>query len=277
MSESLFLLSGDGTLKTMTPSSFVTEDEFQSLLERFPALLTDATFGEAVARRWALVRREMGVADSELGGGRWSLDHLFLDQDGIPTLVEVKRASDTRVRREVVAQMLDYAANAVSWWRTEELAHHFAATCERNGISTSQALSELLSTPDPNEESFWKAVQANLKSGRIRLVFVADLIPPELQRIVEFLNEQMNPAVVAAIELRPYQSGADRLIAPRIIGQTQKAQAAKLVSVETERLSTGEWLARNQDGLGCSQWVCRQIYWLSLEARGFGGSEQGWR
>jgi len=56
-------------------------------------------------------------------GGAWRrrwdladgvLDHLLLDQDGIPTFVECKRASDTRIRREVVAQMLDYAATALS-------------------------------------------------------------------------------------------------------------------------------------------------------------------
>src|SRR4051794_12230288 len=41
------------------------------------------------------------------GSSRWSLDHLFVDQEGVPTLVEVKRSSDTRARREVVAQMLD--------------------------------------------------------------------------------------------------------------------------------------------------------------------------
>lgn len=41
---------------------------------------------------------------------RWSLDHLVVDQDAVPTFVEVKRASDTRARREVMAQMLDYAA-----------------------------------------------------------------------------------------------------------------------------------------------------------------------
>jgi hypothetical protein len=36
-----------------------------------------------------------------------------LDQDAILTIVEVKRSTDTHVRREVVGQMLDYAANAV--------------------------------------------------------------------------------------------------------------------------------------------------------------------
>jgi hypothetical protein len=34
-----------------------------------------------------------------------------VDEAGVPTLVEVKRSSDTRARREVVARMLDYAAN----------------------------------------------------------------------------------------------------------------------------------------------------------------------
>jgi len=55
----------------------------------------------------------MSIPDREDGSGRWSLDHLFLDQDSIPTLVEVKRSSDTRIRREVVGQILDYAANAL--------------------------------------------------------------------------------------------------------------------------------------------------------------------
>jgi hypothetical protein len=47
------------------------------------------------SRRWLLVRREAGVPDSETGGSRWSLDHLFIDQEAVPTLVEVKRSDDT--------------------------------------------------------------------------------------------------------------------------------------------------------------------------------------
>ena len=52
---------------------------------------------------------------------RWSLDHLFLDQEGIPTFVECKRSTDTRARREVVAQMLDYAANGLQYWSMERI------------------------------------------------------------------------------------------------------------------------------------------------------------
>ncbi len=40
----------------------------------------------------ALYPAEAAVPSEEGGSGRWALDHLFLDQDAIPTLVEVKRA-----------------------------------------------------------------------------------------------------------------------------------------------------------------------------------------
>jgi len=39
------------------------------------------------------VKREVGVPDREVGGSRWSLDHLFIDQKAVPTLVEVKKAT----------------------------------------------------------------------------------------------------------------------------------------------------------------------------------------
>jgi hypothetical protein len=61
---------------------------------------------EELPRRWLLVSREVGVPLQEEGAGQMSLDHLFLDQGAVPTLVEVKRGSDTRIRREVVGQML---------------------------------------------------------------------------------------------------------------------------------------------------------------------------
>ena len=71
------------------------------------------------------MNREQPVPGEDGGAGRWSVDHLFVDQDGIPTFVEVKRQTDTRLRREVVGQMLDYAANAVVYWSAEQLRAEF--------------------------------------------------------------------------------------------------------------------------------------------------------
>src|SRR5690606_13228801 len=100
-------------------------------LAKFPDLLAGDQLPAGVPRRWVLVDREAGLPGEEDGSARWSVDHLFIDQDGIPTLVEVKRSSDTRIRREVVGQMLDYAANAVVYWPVESLRSTFERRCER--------------------------------------------------------------------------------------------------------------------------------------------------
>jgi hypothetical protein len=71
------------------------------------------------------VKRELGAAFEEDAPDRWSLDHLFLDEEGVPTLIEVKRSSDTRIRREVVGQMLDYAANGAELWGLEKIRAAF--------------------------------------------------------------------------------------------------------------------------------------------------------
>lgn len=121
MNSGVFVLKDKDTLVSMGSAQFASEADFQHLLAKFPELLSGDQIDPASPRRWVLVRREKAVPSEDGGGGRWSLDHLFLDQDGVPTLVEVKRQTDTRIRREVVGQMLDYAANCVVYWPVEGL------------------------------------------------------------------------------------------------------------------------------------------------------------
>ncbi|HEY3545489.1 MAG TPA: hypothetical protein VGK17_05290, partial [Propionicimonas sp.] len=106
----IYLRSGE-RLVAMKEAAYDAEEVLQRLVADYPDLLAGDQMRPAAPRRWILVEREAGIEDSQGGLARWSLDHLFLDQDAIPTLVEVKRSSDTRIRREVVGQMLDYAAN----------------------------------------------------------------------------------------------------------------------------------------------------------------------
>jgi hypothetical protein len=177
-----------------------------------------------------LVSREAGVPMREEGSDQLSLDHLFLDQDAIPTLVEVKRSSDTRIRREVVGQMLDYASNAVAYWTEASLRARFEARCEADGTDPAQAVAEFLEAEseadaDADVEAFWAQVRTNLQAGRIRLLFVADEIPPELRRIVEFLNRFMDPVQVLAVEVPQYVGQGLKTLVPRLIGQTTETQA----------------------------------------------------
>lgn len=104
------------TMHVLTRSSFESEDLLQELIAKHPHVLAGAQISGDPAQpiRWLLVRREAAIPDTLGGAARWAVDHLLLDQDGRPTFVEVKRSNDTRIRREVVGQMLDYAANRPS-------------------------------------------------------------------------------------------------------------------------------------------------------------------
>ncbi len=226
MSGQIFNIQDNGTLVEMNEQPFANEDLFQDLLAKYPNLLAGDQIDSSSPRKWLLIQREMGIPDEEAGGERWSLDHLFLDQDAIPTLVEVNRSSDTRIRREVVGQMLDYAANAVVYWPVEQMRAKYTMTCEAEGADADTRLLEFLGQ-EGDAEKFWQQVKTNLQAKKIRLLFVADIIPPELRRIVEFLNEITDPTEVLAVEIKHYVGQGLKTLVPMVIGQTAEAEKRK--------------------------------------------------
>jgi len=235
MTGKIYLLAENGSLQSLSEQAYESEDLLQTLLAEYPDLLAGEQMDELAPRRWLLVSREIGVPAEEDSFGRWSLDHLFLDQDAVPTLVEVKRSTDTRIRREVVGQMLDYAANAVVYWPVETIRAKFEANCESRGDEPDKLVAELIEADLDDAEAvavFWRQVKTNLQAGKIRLVFVADEIPPELRRIVEFLNEQMDPAEVLAVEIAQYVGRGLKTLVPSVIGRTAGSDKKKGGSLE---------------------------------------------
>ncbi len=229
MEDQIFLLNGDDKLIELNESTFISELQFQKLLEKYPNLISGSQINPDDPRRWILISREIGIPKEEGGSNIWSLDHLFIDQDGIPTLVEVKRSTDTRIRREVVGQMLDYAANSVRYWTVKEIRDKFDESCKINNVDPEAELSELIGF-ESDSDNFWRIVETNLQAGKIRLLFIADKIPKELQRIIEFLNEQMSPAEVLGVEIKQFANNEVKTLVPRVIGKTQNAEIKKGVN-----------------------------------------------
>jgi hypothetical protein len=226
MGAGIFVIRPDGKLTGLAEAAYDSEAVLQELLARYPELLAGDQIDPESPRRWLFITREIGVPDEPHGAPRWSLDHLFIDQEAIPTLVEVKRSTDTRIRREVVGQILDYAANAVLHWPVETIRAEFERRCEKAGTEPVLALTALLG-PGGSAEVFWSQVKTNLQAGRIRLLFVADEIPMELRRIVEFLNGQMNLAEVLAVEVRQFAGEGLRTLVPRVYGRTAQSDDSK--------------------------------------------------
>lgn len=240
----IFLIGQEpGTLIPMTQTSYTTESVLQALLAQYPDLLPGDQINPEAPRRWLLVSREMGIPGNVGETSRWSLDHLFLDQDGIPTFVECKRAVDTRARREVVAQMLDYAANGIEYWAIDRLRQAAAETAQNQGNSLDGLILALLDeTDEVAVETYWRSVESNLRNGRVRLIFVADETTAELRRLVEFLNEKLLDVEVLAVEIRQFLGHEQKALVPRVVGLTeagrrQKPDAGKSQTTRAEFLN----------------------------------------
>ena len=224
MAERIYIRGKGGELDPLEEEPFSTEDELQALIAKHPQLLDGEQMRPGDARRWILITREKGIAETSDSGVRWSIDHLIVDQDAVPTLVEVKRGKNSEIRRTVVGQMLEYAAHAKQTWAAAEMRWTFENSATAEGLDPDEVLGELLQTDgQPDADGFWQHVATNLTVGRLRLLFVADEIPDPLERVVEFLNAQMPNIEVLAVEIKQFRSQSTQTLVPRVLGRIAKA------------------------------------------------------
>ena len=225
MAERIYIRSEAG-LEPLEEERFSTEDELQALIAEYPELLDGEQIRPGDPRRWILIAREKGIAETSDTGARWAIDHLIIDQDAVPTLAEVKRGSNPEIRRAIVGQLLEYAAHASRTWTADELRRSFEESVNAKGHDPTEVLGRLLRTDgEPDADGFWENVATNLSARRIRLLFVADEIPDPLERVVEFLNEQMPNVEVLAVEIKQFRGGQTQTLVPRVLGRTAKASA----------------------------------------------------
>lgn len=224
MAERIYNRSKTGSLDPLTEEPFATENELQELLAEHPELLDGEQIRPGAPRRWLLIKREKGIAESSDTGSRWSLDHLIVDQDAMPTLVEVKRGSNSEIRRTIVGQMLEYAANAARTWTGDELRQTFEDAAKADELDPDEELRRLLQVDgEPDADGFWEKVATNLTATRLRLLFVADEIPDTLERIVMFLNAQMPNIEVLAVEIKQFRGESTQTLVPRVLGRVSNA------------------------------------------------------
>ncbi|MFZ5813049.1 MAG: hypothetical protein ACOY4F_13490 [Thermodesulfobacteriota bacterium] len=177
-------------------------------------------------RRWLLVKHEMPVIDPGTGSERWSLDLFFLDQDATPTFVECKRFKDTRARREIVAQMVDYAANS-HFYLDANIMNMFANETSMVMNKDLHKLFNELATDFDTISDFFERAEQNLKDGRVRLIFLLEDSPNELRTLVSFLNNQMIRTEVLIVELKLYVYDGLKVVNPNLYGYTEQAYVMK--------------------------------------------------
>ena len=138
-----------------------------------------------------------------------------------------------------MGQMLDYAANAQRYWPAGHI-RSMAINQHGGADSTDAAIMKVLGLESGENaladvESYWAKVEDNLHDGRVRLIFIADRLPAELRRIIEFLNDQMTKAEVLGIELTQYVGSNLKALVPRVIGQTEAIRQKKQAVMPSKR------------------------------------------
>lgn len=194
------------------------EDALQSIFENYPEILPghQIAAGADDPPRFVLLRREMPV------GSSWSLDHLYVDQYGIPTLVETKLSQNPESRREVIGQIVEYAASADSTWTSTLIRERSSRYWQDRGETLENVLEREFG-PDLDIEAFWSLVDTALRQHNLRLIIAADELRPEVRRMIEYLNKEMRNAQVLGLELECYaEDDHSVILSPHLIGQSSQ-------------------------------------------------------
>jgi len=185
--------------------------------------------------QWLLVKREMPVQDPSSGEVRWSIDFFLTDQHAFPTFVECKRYANTQSRREVVGQVLEYAANAHHYWDREQLREMASTSAGKRGCSIEDEFRRL--DISDTEDGYFDRVVENLREGQLRIIFFLENSPDELRSIVDFLNRQTERTEFLIVEARLFEMEDMRIAVPSVFGYTEQARRVKQRTVSSKSIS----------------------------------------
>jgi len=171
----------------------------------------------------------------ELRTNAGPVDLLFINNDGLLTLVECKLWKNPEARREVIGQILDYAKEISSWTYNE-----LQAAIRKSSKQQIQSLYQLVGSEELDESEFIDSVVRNLKRGRFLLLIVGSGIRESVELITDFLQRHahMNfslALVEVAIFQMPSHVGSGHLVLPRVVAQTVEVERA-VIRIEDGKL-----------------------------------------
>jgi hypothetical protein len=186
------------------------EDFIQGLIHQFPNVLPvrelEPAFGSLVP-----VCRELRTQ-------RGRVDNLFVTETGNLAIAECKLWRNPEARRQVVAQVMDYA-QAMARWSYAELEE---AICARSNDEKGRLYSLVSEDSELDEQEFIDAVTRNLRLGRILVLIVGDGIREGVETLARSL--QMHAGFhfslgIVEMALFKLPSGSF-LVQPRILART---------------------------------------------------------
>jgi hypothetical protein len=152
--------------------------------------------------------------------GRFA-DNLLINADGRICLIECKLATNAEADRDVLAQLLDYAA-ALSRLDYAGLRERVRRATGKTGDPILQAVLGVDADVD-RAEDLMVGVERYLRRGEMLLLIVGDRIRPNTERLVELLQERVNLGFTfGLVEMPVYNAGAGGFVVqPRVLLRTE--------------------------------------------------------
>ena len=219
----LILNGGEKRLEQACPDDFGKSEKWmQELLFKHPGLIPIDEIEPAFRGLIPIAR--------ELRTSRGALDLFFINSKGYITLVETKLWSNPEARRQVVAQIIDYATE-ISRWSYSELVSAIRNTSDSKVLDPLTNAARAAAGEEFNEAEFTDTVSRNLARGRFLLLIVGDGIREGLESMVEFL--QRTPQLgftLGLVELALFKLGEDTkdgfFVQPRVLARTREVTRA---------------------------------------------------
>jgi len=180
---------------------------------------------------------------TEIETGAGPADILYVTTTGQIVLVETKLWRNPEARREVVAQILDYAKQLTEW-SFEDLARQSAIASGQGPDYLLSRLRQFASNAD--EAAFVDGVNLSLKSGDFLLIVVGDGIRSGAESLIGFIERYGNLRFrFGLIEVAAFRLSTNEiLLQPRILAKTEILQRTVLIGpsgpVEIEDIARAE-------------------------------------
>jgi len=193
----------------------LNERRLQELLHRYPTLLPVRELEPGFSNLVSVCM--------ELPTPAGYVDNLFVTTSGDIVLTECKLWRNPEARREVVAQVIDYA-HSMAAWTYEDLN---AAIQKGIGSNDAKIASPLVSLAtaggELSEPEFIDAVSRNLRLGRLLLLVVGDGIREGVESLTSYLQVHAGfHFTLGIVEMAIYQLPEDHrlLVQPRVLART---------------------------------------------------------
>jgi hypothetical protein len=155
---------------------------------------------------------------SQWPAGSGAADVVLLASDAVLTVVETKLNRNPEARREVVSQVIEYAAYLTEWSAAE--------IAERAGSTFKAAVEELVDDAE-TEDEFRSRLDKNLRDGRLRLLVAVDEVGEQALKLVTFLNANSNFEIYL-LQVSAYEDSGVEIFVPTLHGYARKTPVTRI-------------------------------------------------